>query len=92
MSGWEIFIWHPGAALFVAFIFTVCFVTMLLVRGLPSWPLFFAALAWILYAAWEFKAKEQRYNIRPDLIVICPVMMAITIWALLSGFRKRRDK
>lgn len=55
----------------------------------PRWPLV-AAVAWSLYAAWEWlvQARTPEANIRVDLLVIWPVLALLSAWALLRAFRQ----
>jgi hypothetical protein len=52
-------------------------------------PLLIASVAWVLYAAWEWlvQAKTPEANIRVDLLVIWPVLVILSAWALFRGFR-----
>lgn len=47
------------------------------------------ALAWIAYAAWEWLVlvKTPEANIRVDLLIIWPLLVILTIWAMLRMFR-----
>ncbi len=89
MSFWSLLVWHPERILCVAAVLLIVFLAVSQFRRFQSWPLFGAALAWTLYAFWEFDAKMHRYNIRIDLFVIIPVLLGLTIWGLAhaSGLR-----
>ena len=54
----------------------------------PRW-LLFAAIAWAVYAAWEWlvQVRTPEANIRVDLMVIWPVLALLSAWALLRAFR-----
>ena len=47
------------------------------------------ALAWMAYAAWEWLVlvKTPEANIRVDLLIIWPLLVILTIWAMLRMFR-----
>ena len=92
MSFGILFISHPESVLLVAAILCILFLAVSLFQHFQSWPLFSAALAWTLYAFWEFDAKTHKYNIRPDLILIIPVLLGLTVWGLAHAFGPRRDK
>lgn len=47
-----------------------------------SWPLLIVAVAWALFAVWELFCTVKEYNIRVDLFVICPVLIAVTIFGV----------
>jgi hypothetical protein len=34
---------------------------------------------------WEMYAKAMRYDIRVDLLVIYPVLFAVTVWGLIAS-------
>lgn len=55
-------------------------------RSASPWPLR-AALAWSLYAAWEWQVLlwSPEANIRVDLLVIWPALAVISLWALLRA-------
>lgn len=52
------------------------------------WPLA-AAIAWAAYAAWEWLvlAKTPEANIRVDLLLIYPVLVLLSAWALFRALR-----
>jgi hypothetical protein len=52
-------------------------------------PLLVAAVAWGLYAAWEWLVqwKTPEANIRVDLLVIWPVLAILSAWALFRMLR-----
>ena len=47
------------------------------------------ALAWLAYAAWEWLVliETPEANIRVDLMVIWPLLLILTIWAMVRAFR-----
>lgn len=54
-------------------------------------PLLWAALAWGLYAGWEWlvQARSPGANIRADLLLIWPVVAAASIWAVVRVILSR---
>lgn len=50
-----------------------------------------AALAWGVYAAWEWlvQARTPEANIRVDLMLVWPVLAVISAWAVVRGLRSR---
>jgi hypothetical protein len=54
----------------------------------PRW-LLVAAIAWGLYAAWEWLVlvRTPEANIRVDLLVIWPVLVILSAWALFRSLR-----
>ena len=55
--------------------------------GRSARPLLWASLAWGLYAAWEalVQLRTTEANIRVDLLLIWPLLAALTLFALISG-------
>jgi hypothetical protein len=58
-------------------------------RPASRWPLA-AAAAWLGYAAWEWLilVRTPEANIRVDLLVIYPVLAAVTAWAVIRSIRR----
>ena len=52
-------------------------------------PLLAAAIAWALYAAWEWLVlvRTPEANIRVDLLAIWPVLAIFSVWALFRSLR-----
>lgn len=52
-------------------------------------PLLAAAAAWLLYAFWEWlvNVRTPEANIRVDLLMIWPVLAALSAWALFRALR-----
>jgi hypothetical protein len=52
-------------------------------------PLLSVALAWALYAAWEWlvKVRTPEANIRVDLLLIWPVLLIASLVALVKALR-----
>ena len=48
-----------------------------------------AAVAWGLYAAWEWlvQARTPEANIRVDLLIIWPVLATASVWAMVRSLR-----
>jgi len=54
-------------------------------------PVLVAAIAWGLYASWEWlvQLRTPEANIRVDLLVIWPLLGILSVWSLI-GLRRRR--
>jgi len=52
-------------------------------------PLLIAAAAWALYAAWEWLVlvRTPEANIRVDLLLIWPVLLVVSIVAVVKALR-----
>jgi hypothetical protein len=50
-------------------------------------PLLWASLAWGVYTAWEalVQLRTPEANIRVDLLLIWPLLAALTLFALIRG-------
>lgn len=84
------FVFFPGFALFPVAIFS--WLSIHRFRTQRPW-LFpgLAAIIWLAYATWEtsFKIAPVREWIRIDLILISPILIVVTIVALISAYRNR---
>ena len=88
-----LFVQNPAGIFLVSGIF---FVAYLLLRTM-SWvgrtqPLLWAALAWAIWAAWEFLVLRStpEADIRVDLLLIIPVVIGLSIAAVVLLFVKKR--
>jgi len=82
------FIMHPERIALVAILLlvvSICFST----AQRRAWPTIIAGAGWAVFAMWEWYCKSRGYNIRIDLLVIAPVLYALTAWGLLSMFWRR---
>ena len=52
---------------------------------------FIAAVAWAVFAAWEYFCLIAGYKIRVDLLVIFPVVFVISMFGIVDLFIKRDD-
>jgi hypothetical protein len=54
-------------------------------------PLLIASSTWGLYAAWEWliQSKTPEANIRVDLLLIWPLVAALSAWALFRLLRRK---
>ncbi len=74
---------RPERAFIVALALGLCFLAAALSRAKPAWPLALPAAAWLVYGAWEQHLRGKGYNIRVDLLLIYPVLGAITLAGLV---------
>ena len=75
------------AAIFLAGYLVLRFKTVS--AGRHTWPLLVAAVAWVLYAAWEFlvNVRTPEANIRIDLPVIWLALAILSAWAIFRSLR-----
>ena len=54
-----------------------------------AWWLLVAAAGWVLYAAWEWlvMTRTPEANIRVDLLLIWPVLLALSVWGIFKAFK-----
>jgi hypothetical protein len=83
------FIAHPERIMAVATTLLVMFGGLGWARRRWPWPLLGSAGLWAAFAAWEWLILVQtpEANIRVDLLVIYPVLLFTTLWALWAGVR-----
>ena len=55
-------------------------------------PLLIAGIAWGIYAGWEWLVlvRTPEANIRVDLLLIWPVLVIISLWAIIGAVGDRR--
>jgi hypothetical protein len=58
-----------------------------------SMPVGIAAVLWFFYAVWEisFLFRPVREWIRVDLLLIAPILLVASAWALVAWYRARRS-
>jgi hypothetical protein len=82
------FITHPERIAVVAALFLLGFLVLLWSgRFRTPWPLLGAAIVWGLWVPWEQNCNEMKYNIRVDLLLLYPLLLGVTVWALWTQFR-----
>ena len=77
---------HPERIAVVAGLLWAGCTWLFLSRRRGAWPLAIAGAAWALFAVWEWHCKVKGYNIRVDLFVVSPVLLALTVWGMVSAF------
>jgi len=85
-----IFILAPLAGLVPTIIFSVFYFKN------KRWPILLAAILWAAYTIFEYLMHARilcsgECNIRVDLLVIYPLIWAVSIMAIVSIFRSRRS-
>jgi len=88
----SLFVAKPLNILVVTVLFVAAYLVMRVTElGAKRNPrsLLIASCAWGLYAAWELLVliKTPDANIRVDLLVIWPVLVILSFWALVRVFR-----
>jgi hypothetical protein len=88
----SVFVGRPLNILAVALVFLAGHLLLRLTAlgaGRHPRPLLFVAVAWALYAAWEWlvKVRTPEANIRVDLLLIWPVLLIASIVALVKALR-----
>ena len=79
------FILHPERIACVAILFVLWYAALRSRGHCRAWPLLVAGGAWTSWVPWEMYAKAMRYDIRVDLLVIYPVLFAVTVWGLIAS-------
>lgn len=59
----------------------------------PAKAMLAATVGWLVYAAWEWwvHVKTPEANIRIDLLIIWPLLLILTLWAVFRAFRAWPD-
>jgi hypothetical protein len=83
----RIFVGNPWAILAVSTLFLGAHLA--LKARAPGRHLLVAGLTWALYAGWEWvvQTRTPEANIRVDLLVIWPVLLLLSVWAIYRCFR-----
>lgn len=81
------FVAHPERIFAVASALLVMFLVLGLFRRTWPWPLLWATGFWAAFALWEWVLLSQEADIRVDLLLIYPLLLLVTLWALWSGLR-----
>jgi uncharacterized membrane protein len=60
-----------------------------LTAGRRPHALLAAVAAWVVYAAWEWaiQIRTPEANIRADLLAIWPVLVVVSVWAVIRSLR-----
>lgn len=81
------FVAHPERIAIVATVFLVMFLVLGFTRRFWPWPLLWGCGVWTVYAIWEWLILVQGADIRVDLILVYPMLLGVTIWALWAGLK-----
>ncbi len=85
----KLFVAHPERIAAVASALLVMFLVLGRSRRVWPWPLLWATGFWAAFALWEWLILMQtpEANIRVDLLLIYPVLLGMTLWALWGSLR-----
>ena len=85
------FVWHPERIAFVSGVFFLSFLCAYLRNRkyvqLRHWLLLVCAIMWGLFAAWESHCVAMEYNIRVDLLLICPILIGLSLFSVFVNIR-----
>lgn len=87
----RLFTWQPERIAIVGAAFSVMTVWLYYVRREIAWPAIVTSLLWFAFALWEAWVKAMKGNIRVDLFVIWPVLLAATACGVAWSFRRNRS-
>ena len=85
----SVFVWNPWLAVVVGMLIgAITYLTTkeFTKKTIMMRSLYLPAVLWLIYAAWEFYARMQGANIRIDLLVIYPLLVAITTIGFVLWF------
>lgn len=85
----QFFIAHPERIAALATMFFVAFLILTLVKNYRCWPLLINTGLWTAFALWEWSilAFSNDANIRVDLLIIYPILLASTIWSIFTAIK-----
>ncbi len=86
------FVLHPERIAVAAGLFLLGYLALRLSGRFRAWPLLVAGGAWALWVPWEMYAKAMEYNIRVDMLLLCPVLLGVSVWALIASFWLKLQK
>lgn len=83
---------RPLNILIVAAVFVAGYLALRLTSfgdGKHASALLIPIIGWMLYAAWEWlvMVRTPEANIRVDLMVIWPVLLALSVWGIIRAFK-----
>jgi hypothetical protein len=87
----QIFNGRPDRIAVVGIAILVFVAWLYYVRRQVAWPAVPTAQLWFVFAVWEAYAKAAKWNIRVDLIIVWPVLLAATICGIVWSFRRERS-
>lgn len=87
----QLFNWRPDRIAVVGIAILVFVAWLYYVRRQVAWSAVLIAQLWFAFAAWESHAKAAKWNIRVDLIIVWPVLLAATICGIAWSFRRERS-
>ncbi len=82
------FVAHPERIAAVASALLIMFLVLGRSRRTWPWPLLWATGCWAAFALWEWVILLQEADIRVDLLLIYPVLLVVTLWALWAGLHR----
>jgi hypothetical protein len=87
----QLLVSRPDRMAAIAGAFLALIVWLYYVRRRIAWPAVIGAAAWAAFAVWERYAMSRRWDIRVDLLIIWPAILAITVGCILFSFRRRHS-
>jgi CDP-diglyceride synthetase len=86
-SPMKLLVGYPERVAAVATVFLIIFLVLGWQRKTWSWWLLWATLVWTAYAIWEWVILSQEANIRVDVLLIYPLLVGVTFWAIYKEIR-----
>lgn len=87
----QLFIRHPERIAIVGGSFLVLVGWLYFVRRQVAWPAVLTAQLWFAFAVWEAIAKAKKWDIRVDLLLIWPLLLAGSICGVAWSLRQKRS-
>lgn len=86
----QLFVWHPERIAIVGASFLILFAWLYFVRRQVAWPAVLTAQLWFAFAIWEAIAKAEKWNIRIDLLLLWPLLLAGSICGVAWSLRRKQ--
>jgi hypothetical protein len=80
------FVGHPERIMAVVAIWILAAALSSVWRKKTVWAPWFAGIVWALFAAWEWHCVRMGYNIRVDLFLVSPLLLAFTVFGIVGLF------
>jgi hypothetical protein len=73
---------HPERIAAAALLWLIAAATLTFWRKKFAWPPLVTGTVWAAYAAWEWYCVRMGYNIRVDMFLVAPLLLAFTIFGV----------
>ena len=86
------FVSHPERIIVVAVIWFLSAAVLFIWGNKFKWPPVVAGTVWACFAAWEWHCMRMGHNIRVDMFLISPLLLAFTVFGFVGLFATDRQQ